>query len=89
MKRIAIAVLLALSGCAANTGFVQLDENTYMYGKQDVMAWSGSAVKADMYKEAIAFCNAKGKKFVPGSSTANDYGIYQSYAGAEIQFKCI
>lgn len=84
----AVIATFVLYGCAANTGFVQLTEDTFMYGKQDVMAYSGSAVKAEMYKEAIAFCASKGKKFQPVTSTANDYAVYQSYAGAEIHFAC-
>jgi hypothetical protein len=89
IKLCAALAAVILSGCAANTGFVQLTEDTYMYGKQDMWAYSGSAVKADMYKEAIAFCVAKGKKFSPGASSATDAAVYQSHAGAEIQFRCL
>lgn len=82
------ALSILLIGCASNTGFVKLTEDTYMYGKQDAMAWSGSAVKAEMYKEAIAFCQNQGKKFIPMSSTSADAALYQSHAGAEIHFAC-
>lgn len=78
----------ALAGCATNTGIVQIADDTYMYGKQDMMGYSGSVVKAELYKEANAFCTGKGKKFTPLNSTAEDYKPYQTSAGAEIQFTC-
>jgi hypothetical protein len=79
---------LTITGCAStNTGIVQIADDTYMYSKQDWMAYSGGVVKAELYKESNAFCASKGKKFAPLNSTAADYGMSQS-AGAEIQFTC-
>ena len=78
-----------LAGCAStNTGIVQISDDTYMYAKQDWTAYSGSVVKAELYKEANAFCVSKGKKFAPINSTAQDAVVYQVSAGAEIQFTC-
>lgn len=86
---VVVAITSALAGCAStNTGIVQIAENTYMYAKQDWMAYSGSVVKAELYKEANAFCAGKGKKFAPLNSTNEDYKPYQSSAAAEIQFTC-
>lgn len=80
------AAALTLAGCAStNTGIVQIADDTYMYAKQDWMAYSGGVVKVELYKEANAFCTNKGKKFAPVNSTATDYTLSQ-YAGAEIQF---
>ncbi len=88
-KLIVIVAAIAPLGCAApNTGIVQIGEDTYMYGKQDWTGYSGSSVKAELYKEGNAFCASKGKRFVPLSSTAQDYAIAQSSASAEIQFSC-
>lgn len=78
----------ALAGCATNTGIVQIADDTYMYAKQDWMAHSGGVVKAELYKEANAFCAGKGKKFAPVNSTSQDALLYQASAGAEIQFTC-
>ena len=86
---IAMVFAFSLAGCAStNTGIVQIAEDTYMYAKQDWSAYSGSVVKAELYKEANVFCMSKGKKFVPLNSTAEDYKPYQSSAAAEIQFNC-
>lgn len=86
---VVVAITSALAGCAStNTGIVQIADDTYMYAKQDWMAYSGSVVKAGLYKEANAFCAGKGKKFAPLNSTNEDYKPYQSSAAAEIQFTC-
>lgn len=73
---------------STNTGIVQIADDTYMYAKQDWMGYSGSVVKAELYKEANAFCVSKGKKFTPVNSTSQDAVVYQVSAGAEIQFTC-
>jgi len=86
---ITLAALSVLSGCAStNTGIVEIADNRYMYAKQDWTAHSGGVVKVGMYKEANAFCAAKGKKLVPLESKSQDAVIYQVSAGAEIQFSC-
>lgn len=90
-KIISIAAIatFTLAGCAStNTGIVQIADDTYMYAKQDWMAYSGSVVKAELYKEANVFCAGKGKKFTPVNSTSQDAVVYQVSAGAEIQFTC-
>lgn len=79
----------AIAGCAStNTGIVQIADDTYMYAKQDWTAYSGGVVKAELYKDANAFCASKGKKFSPVNSTSQDAVVYQASAGAEIQFTC-
>ena len=79
--------VVALTGCAANTGIVKISDDTYMYGKQDGWTASGATIKVGMYKEANEFCSKMGKKFVQvaNNSTDQDYGKFSS---AEIQFKC-
>lgn len=82
--------VLALAGCAApNTGITEINDNHYMYAKQDWMAWSGATVKAEMFKEAVAFCKAKGKKMEIIGQTSQDAAAYTSSAAAEIQFTCV
>lgn len=91
MKKLIFVAAIAtssLAGCATNTGIVQIADDTYMYAKKDMMGYSGSVVKAELYKEANVFCADKGKKFTPLNSTADDYKPYQTSAGAEIQFTC-
>jgi hypothetical protein len=77
-----------LSGCGTSTGVVKISDDTYMLAKQDAMAWSGSGVKVELYKEANEFCAKQGKKLVQVSNSSVDAALYQTMAGAEIQFKC-
>ncbi|WP_145976158.1 hypothetical protein [Nitrospira moscoviensis] len=82
-------VLIIFQGCAStDTGIVEIAPDTYMYSKQDWMAYSGGVIKAELFREANAFCASKGKTLVPLNSTAQDYAPLQSSASAEIQFAC-
>jgi hypothetical protein len=90
MKNILIAVaVVVLAGCGTATGIVKISDDTYMLAKQDNMAWSGASVKVELYKEANQFCSKAGKKFVQVADKSVDAAVYQSMAGAEIQFKCV
>ena len=81
-------VAVLLSGCASTTGIVEVEDNHYMLSTQDYMAYSGSEVKVAMFKEARAYCNAKGKKMVVIGQQSQDMAYYTSFASAEIRFKC-
>jgi hypothetical protein len=80
--------LLALAGCATNSGIVDLGGGNYVYAKEDAWAWSGNATKVEILKEASAFCAKQGKQMTVQSSDAKPYMPYSSYAGAEVQFSC-
>lgn len=80
--------LIALSGCATNSGIVDLGGGNYVYEKEDAMASNGSSVKVEILKEAAAFCKQQGKILSVQSSSTNQYNPEGSYAGAEVQFSC-
>lgn len=80
-------VLWAVSGCATNSGIVDLGGGNYVYAKEDMWASSGSTTKVEILKEASAFCAKQGKQMTVQSSDAKSYSYY-SYAGAEVQFSC-
>jgi len=89
MKKTIAALAVILSACGTmNTGIVEIDDNTYMYSKQDWMSHTAGAIKVEMFKEARKFCADKGKKFALVNQQSNDYSIGAS-AGAEIQFQCV
>ena len=88
LRILSLLSVLLLSACGGSTGVVQLTKDTYMVSKQDAMVWSGSAVKADVYKEANAYCASQGKELVRVSERTSDAVLNQSMAGAELQFKC-
>lgn len=88
----AVMVACLLAGCIAtppmpNTGIVPIGKDTYMSSKFGGTEWSGSVVKAELYKDAGEFCAKKGLQVVPLDSTSKDASAYQ-YASAEIQFRC-
>ena len=85
---IAVVIPLALSGCATNSGIVDLGGGNYVYAKEDAWGWSGNATKVEILKEAAAFCAKQGKQMSVQSSDAKPYMPYSSYAGAEVQFSC-
>ncbi|MCP1519362.1 hypothetical protein J2Y74_003672 [Pseudomonas migulae] len=80
--------LLALSGCATNSGIVDLGGGNYVYEKEDALANNGNSVKVEILKESAAFCKKQGKELFVQSSSAKPYSPYSSYAGAEVQFSC-
>ena len=90
MKKILFLLIFILFfiGCGVNTGIVKITDDTYLIARQDGSTWSGAKIKIELYKEAVEHCAKMGKKFVQVSQSSNDALLYQSYAGAEIQFKC-
>ena len=87
-KLIYLSLCFFIFGCGVNTGIVKITDDTYLTARQDGSTWSGSKIKIELYKEAVEHCAKMGKKFVQVSQTSNDYTLGQSFAGAEIQFKC-
>lgn len=83
-----IATAGIISGCATNSGIVDLGGGNYVYEKEDAMAYNGNATKVEILKEASAFCIKQGKQIFVQSSSAKPYTMGSSYAGAEVQFSC-
>ncbi|MDO8355466.1 MAG: hypothetical protein Q7U76_03640 [Nitrospirota bacterium] len=89
MRIIIVALIpLALSGCATNSGIVDLGGGNYVYAKEDAWAYNGNATKVEILKEAAAFCAKQEKQMSVQSSDAKPYMPYSSFAGAEVQFSC-
>jgi hypothetical protein len=89
MRKLILPPLLLVAACATpNTGVVPIGKDTYMLSKMGGFTqYSGGEVKAELYKEAAAFCGKAGKQVVPGPSTSSDAGVAK-YSSAEIQFRC-
>ena len=62
MKFIFVLIALMLTACSS-TGVVPMDGNSYMIAKRSARAGFGppTATKADVYREANAFCTEQGK----------------------------
>ncbi len=89
-KWMAGAALAALAGCGTmSTGVTPIGNGIYMLGAQDYsLNYSGSKVKAELYREADAYCTKQGKKLMPVGDSAVDAAMYSNYASAEIKFRC-
>lgn len=78
-----------LVGCQS-TGVVPMDQDSYMIGKKDGSPGIGVSLsnKAEVYREANAFCRAKGLevKTLHGTTTPAMPGRLGS---TELQFRCV
>lgn len=91
MKSIMLAaMILALAGCASS-GPVPLGKDTYMISKQSAggIFVAASVVKADILKEASAFCTSQNKGFEVITATETNAIPFARQTSAEAQFKCL
>ena len=81
-------IALFIAGCTG-PGVVPMGRDTYMIAKEgSFTTFSGGAVKAELYQEANAFCDGKGKQLMPLKDSSIDKG-YGRHANAEVQFRCL
>lgn len=63
-RAVSFSLLLALAGCASNTGVVPIGKNHYTIAKQQATGFPGLGnLKAEIIAEATAFCMGKGLEF--------------------------
>lgn len=89
MKKTILLAACVLSGCSSS-GPVPIGKDTFMITKQSAggMFVSGSEVKADILKEAYAFCTSQKKHFqIVNSNELN--AIPGRMPSAEVQFMCL
>lgn len=83
-----VGAVLLVSGCSG-PGIVPMGQDTYMLARDgSFTTFGGGAVKAELYKEAHAFCVSQGREILPLRDASRDSG-YGRYANAEIQFRCL
>lgn len=88
MRYIAVAVL-ALAGCATDTGIIQTGPDTYMVGgKAIAVGGSGHDAAAEAYKQAQAFC-AEQKKTLETVSVVSRDGGFARFPNAKVEFRCV
>lgn len=81
----------AISGCAANSGIVQMGSNTYMVSRQAATGFTGmGTLKAEAMKEAFDQCKKSGKSVeVIETIDAKPPYILGNFPKTEIRFKCV
>ena len=91
MKRILMAVAIALAGCA-NPGIVRVSPDTYMIFREDHGGIFGSAssLKAGVIHDANAFAERQGKVAIPISTRDKPMGGGPAqWASFEYQFRVV
>jgi len=87
MKILLVATMLVV-GCASSTGVIPIGKETYSISRTDNgPAASLGDLKASAYKEAAAFCEAKGKQLqvLRSSDVPRSFGQFPQ---TEVQFTC-
>lgn len=91
MNKVVTAIIsaLMLSGCAS-TGVVPVDSGTFMIAKRSVQAGFGppTAVKADVYREANAFCATKNSEVETVDLDMTNSGLGRP-GNVSLTFRCV
>ena len=91
MKLSVAFLLVALAGCAVNTGIVPYGPNSYVVARQAATGFSGSGdLKAEALREADQHCKAQKKAVkVIAVKEAQPPFIFGNFPKAEVQFACL
>ena len=91
MKFSLMALVLILSGCAANSGIIPMGNDTYMVSRQAASGFTGmGTLKAEAMKEAYQQCQLAGKSVeIIEAIDAKPPYIFGNFPKTEIRFKCI
>jgi hypothetical protein len=86
----AVAICVALAGCAGVTDVVPVGDGVFMVANHGVMGWSsGPAQKAAALQKAGEYCNGKGLELQTISATDSGPGGFGKISSAEVQFRCV
>lgn len=90
MNRLAIPLIVILSGCASS-GPIPTGDGNYLLTKQSAggIFKPGTSVKADLLIEANEFCSKSGKQIQLLSADSKNAIPFARTSSAEIQFKCV
>ena len=89
LKTYSAVFMLALTGCAANTGVISIGNETFSVSHRDNGPMSSlGALKAAAYQDATAFCATKKKtmQVVKSNDIPRSFGQFPE---TEVQFQCI
>ena len=81
--------LLALLIASCSSGVVPTGPNSYMISKSVHGFSSGAAGKADVFREASAWCAKRGLVMVPITSDSRDPVAGRGMGSAEVHFKAL
>lgn len=89
MRTCVVILLLAFTACSS-TGVVPMDKGTYMVSKRSgkIGFVSADDEKADVYRQANAFCAKQNKNVETVSLKMTDSGLARP-ASATLEFRCV
>ena len=82
-------VLSILAAGCVSSGVVPRGRDTYMISKSGTAIGSGYSLKSDLYREADAWCRARGLVMVPLSESSVDGIAGTRRASAEVVFRAV
>ena len=84
-----VLITIIFNSCAS-TGVIPMDQDSYFIGKKDGAPGLGVSyeVKIEVYQEAVAFCNKKGKD-VKTLETKTIPAKLAQLGSTELRFKCV
>ena len=90
MRNLAIILITLLLASCGSTGVVKMGANTYMVSVKNAKVGFVSAAeeKAEVYKEANAFCSRNNQSVETINLEMRDSGALKS-ASATLEFKCV
>ena len=85
------ALFLLISGCATDSGVIQMGDDTYIITKQAATGLSGIGnLKADAMKDAYAHCSQSGRSVkVTDAKESKPPYLLGNYPRVEISFQCV
>jgi hypothetical protein len=88
MKYVSIFAVLVLAACSS-TGVIPLDDGVFMIAQRSAQVGFGppDAVKADVYKEANAFCYKTNQKVETVNLEMTNSGLAKP-GNVSLEFKC-
>ncbi|MFS0753479.1 hypothetical protein ABC383_02120 [Noviherbaspirillum sp. 1P10PC] len=91
MRKISVASVALIAGCAANSGVIPIGQDTYMVSRQAATGFSGSGtLKAEAFQEANQYCVSQNKMLqVVNTNEAQPPYVFGNYPKAEVQFMCL
>jgi hypothetical protein len=91
MRVALLTFVVLISGCASNSGVVQIGTDTFMVSRQAATGFSGSGtLKAKAFQEANQYCvNLHKKLQVVSTNEAQPPYVLGNFPKAEIQFMCL
>lgn len=89
--RAALAILMALAGCASNSGIAPAGNGNLMVSAQAASGFSGmSDLRAGVMRQAAEHCAATGQDFsVVDAREAKPPYIFGNFPRIDLTFRCI